>query len=67
MYFSAEFPGNIDSQELYNDVKCFNLNVTDLITKTYMYGELSPSHCRSALEICYKYSFIHLDIKNPAD
>lgn len=66
MYFSAEFPANIDSQELYNDVKMFNMNVTDLITKTYMYGEIKPKHCTTLLEICYKYSFIHLDIKNPS-
>lgn len=67
MYFSAEFPANIDSQELYNDVKRFNMNVTDLITKTYMHGEVKPKYCTTLLEICYKYSFVHLDIKNPSD
>ena len=65
MYFTAEFPANIDSQELYNDVKQFNMNVTDMITKVYMYGEVSPKYCATLLNICYKYSYKSIDIKNP--
>lgn len=65
MYFTAEFPVNIDSQELYDDVKQFKMNVTDMITKIYMYGEIPSKYCATLLQICYKYSCKYINIKNP--
>lgn len=65
MYFTAEFPANIDSQELYNDVKQFKMNVTDMITKVYMYGEVSAKYCVTLIQICYKYSYKLINIKKP--
>ena len=66
MYFSAEFPAKTDSQALYDDVKQYKINVTDIQTKVYMYGEVSPKYCATLLQICYKYAFVHIDIKNPS-
>ena len=65
MYIHAKFPAGIDSQELYNDVKSYRLNVTDLGNCTYLYGEISPVQLSHIAYISIKYDVIEISIKNP--
>ena len=50
-------PGNIDSESLYKELKSYNMNVTNLITRTYVYGKvnLAEPFIEYILQICYKY------------
>lgn len=65
MYIHAKFPAGIDSQELYNDVKSYHLNVTDIGNYTYLYGEVLTRELSHIIYISIKYSVIEIDIKNP--
>ena len=65
MYITAEFPANIDSKELYEMVKDYKLNVTDIKTKIYMYGEVPARFMVNVLTICSKFSYKEITIKNP--
>ena len=65
MYICAEFPGNIDSLALYEMVKCYNLNVTDVISSVYMYGEITEKILPYLLNVCYKFCYKIITIKNP--
>ena len=65
MYICAEFPGNIESQALYEMVKQYRLNVTDIITKVYMMGNVSQKDIPYILYVCSKFSYKEITIKNP--
>ena len=65
MYITAEFPANIDSLELYEMVKCYKLNVTDVISSVYLYGEITEKNLPYLLNVCYKFCYISITIKNP--
>ena len=51
-------PGKINSQALYNEVKAFKFNVTDLEVKTFVYGRIDIREpiVEFVLQACYKYS-----------
>ena len=55
MYMTVEFPANIDSKELYEMVKCYKLNVTDVTSSVYMYGEITEKILPYLLNVCYKF------------
>ena len=65
MYIHAKFPAGIDSQELYNDVKTYHLNVTDIGNCTYLYGKVLTRELPHIIYISIKYSVIEIGIKNP--
>ena len=65
MYITAEFPGNIEYLELYKMVECYKLNVTDVISSVYMYGEITEKILPYLLNVCYKFSYKTITIKNP--
>lgn len=65
MYITAEFPASIESLALYEMVKQYDLNVTDIITKVYMIGELQQKDLPYILYVCSKFDYIELTIKNP--
>lgn len=65
MYFTAEFPANIESLALYEMVKQYKLNVTDIISKVYMMGEVNQKDLPSILYACYKFGYTEITIKNP--
>ena len=67
MYFTAEFPANIESLALYEMVKQYKLNVTDIISKVYMMGEVREKDLPYILYVCSKFSYMEITIKNPAD
>ena len=65
MYITAEFPANIDSKELYEMVKKHKLNVTDIITKIYMMGNVNQKDLPYILYVCYTFNYTEITIKNP--
>lgn len=65
MYITAEFPANIDSKELYEMVKQYKLNVTDIITKVYMIGTVNQKDLPFILYVCSKFGYTEITIKNP--
>ena len=67
MYITAEFPANIESLALYEMVKQYRLNVTDIITKVYMMGEVREKDLPYILYVCSKFSYKEITIKNPTN
>lgn len=65
MYFTAEFPESIESLALYEMVKQYKLNVTDIITKVYMMGEVNQKDLPYILYVCSKFDYTEITIKNP--
>ena len=65
MYLTVEFPANIDSKELYEMVKKYKLNVTDIITKIYMMGDVNQKDLPYILFVCSKFDYTEITIKNP--
>ena len=65
MYIHVEFPAGINSLDLYEMVKRYKLNVTDLKDVTYLYGESSYRNLPAILDICTKFSYKSMTIKNP--
>ena len=65
MYINAEFPAGIDSFALYEMVVSFKLNVLDLKDKIYLYGNVSSRVLPYILDVCQKFSFVEITIKNP--
>ena len=65
MYFTAEFPANIESLALYEMVKQYKLNVTDIITKVYMIGTVNQKDLPYILYVCSKFGYTEITIKNP--
>lgn len=58
MDVSITMPGKINSKALYEEVKQFNFNVTDLEVKTFVHGriDLRDPTIEFVLQACYKYS-----------
>ena len=67
MYFTAEFPANIESLALYEMVKQYKLNVTDIITKVYMMGTVKQKDLPYILYVCSKFGYTEITIKNPTN
>lgn len=55
--------GEIDSQELYEKVRNYHMNVTNLGTRVYVYGtvNLTEPLVEYILQICYSYG--NCDVK----
>ena len=67
MYITAEFPASIESLALYEMVKQYKLNVTDIITKVYMMGEVNQKDFPYILFVCSKFGYTEITIKNPTN
>lgn len=57
-------PGSIDSEQLYQELKNYSMNVTNLVTRTYVYGtvDLADPLIEYIIQICYKYGNIQVDL-----
>lgn len=55
LHFTAEFSGNIESLELYEMLKIYNLSVTDIITKVFVYGYIHDYEVTRVVAICLKF------------
>jgi hypothetical protein len=58
VYINVTINGKIDSKELWEDVKCYDINVTDLGEVTFVYGEVSMFDSLIIISICRKYGDI---------
>lgn len=60
--------GNIDSASLYEDLKDYHVNVSDIISKTYVYGvvDLIDPCVENIIQICHKYGDCEVKLK-PSD
>lgn len=58
------FPGNsVDSRELYEDLKRYNVNVTDMSTCIYVYRDgITANEIAKVLSICDKYGTYDVSI-----
>ena len=57
MVITITFPGRTcDSKELYEDLKPFNMNVTDCGTVIYVHSnDITANQIAGALSVCDKY------------
>ena len=58
VYVNVTINGQIDSRELYEDVRRYKVNVTDFITFTAVYGNVSVKDSLTIIDICRKYGDI---------
>ena len=50
------FPRGVDSRALYDDLRCFNMNVTDMGTVVYVHrNDITATEISQILVICDKY------------
>lgn len=66
-YVVAEFPPNIDSQDLYEEVKYYHLNVCDIIMAVYLHGLVSVNDIGKVMVICAKYNMIDINLYDAAE
>lgn len=62
VYLYAEIEGTIDSKSLWNDVEAYGVNVTDLMIKTLIYGEVSLRLALVVVDIAAKYGKVQAHI-----
>lgn len=58
--------GSIDSKELYEKLKQFELNVTDFQDKTYVYGHIELYMLGTISSICWDYAKGQIEISMSA-
>lgn len=58
VYLNVTINGKIDSKELWNDIKGYDVNVTDLGEVTFVYGQVSMYDSMFIIDICRKYGDI---------
>ena len=56
--YIIEIRGKVKSLELYEKVKKYNANVTDIIFLTFVYGEASLNQFVDIIRICLKFGKI---------
>lgn len=50
------FPRGVDSRALYDDLRCFKMNVTDMGTVVYVHrNDITAAEISQILVICDKY------------
>ena len=55
------FPRGVDSRALYDDLRCFNMNVTDMGTVVYAHrNDITAKEMSQILVVCDKYG--HYDV-----
>lgn len=67
LYFEADFPQSTPSKELYEMLKPYGLNVTELIFATYVYGKFDNKDLDKIVNICYAFNVNNFHITNRAD
>lgn len=58
MYFEKTLTDCRDSRELYNELKRYGLNVTDMGSEVFVYGDIDESDYEKILRICISYGSI---------
>ena len=62
VYINVTIKGKIDSKELWNDIKGYDVNVTDLGEVTFVYGQASMYDTMFIIDICRKYGDISTEV-----
>ena len=62
VYVNVTIKGRIDSKELWNDVKGYDVNVTDMVEFTSVYGKVSMYDSMFIIDICRKYGDITSEV-----
>lgn len=62
VYVNVKIEGKIDSKALWNDVKGYDVNVTDLNEFTSVYGKVSMYDSMFIIDICRKYGDITTEV-----
>lgn len=58
MTFWVEIKGEIDSRSLWEQIKGYGANLTDLIDRSLVYGEASVSRVGEIISVCALYGDI---------
>lgn len=58
-----EIKGNIDSFKLWDAIKGYKLNLTDLGEINLIYGEIALQYIGELISLCASYGMIHADVK----
>jgi len=62
VYVNVTIKGKIDSKSLWEDVKDYDVNVTDMIHFTAVYGKVSMYDSMFIIDICRKYGDITTEV-----
>ena len=62
LYVNVTIQGQIDSKSLWEDVKDYDVNVTDMIQFTAVYGKVSMYDSMFIIDICRKYGDITTEV-----
>lgn len=62
VYVNVTIKGQIDSKSLWDDVKDYDVNVTDMIQFTSVYGKVSMYDSMFIIDICRKYGDITTEV-----
>ena len=62
VYVNVMIQGQIDSKSLWEDVKDYDVNVTDMIEFTSVYGKVSMYDSMFIIDICRKYGDITSEV-----
>ena len=62
VYVNVTIQGQIDSKALWEDVKDYDVNVTDMIQFTAVYGKVSMYDSMFIIDICRKYGDITTEV-----
>lgn len=62
VYLNVTINGKIDSKELWEDVKGYDVNVTDMELFTSVYGKVSMYDSMFIIDICRKYGDIKCEV-----
>lgn len=62
VYVNVTIQGQIDSKSLWEDVKDYDVNVTDMIQFTAVYGKVSMYESMFIIDICRKYGDITTEV-----
>ena len=62
VYVNVMIQGQIDSKSLWEDVKGYDVNVTDMVEFTSVYGKVSMYDSMFIIDICRKYGDITSEV-----
>lgn len=62
VYINITITGKIDSKALWEDIKSYDVNVTDLGDVTFVHGEASMYDTMFIVDICRKYGDITSEV-----
>lgn len=62
VHINVTIKGKIDSKELWEDIKRYDVNVTDMGEVTFVHGEASMYDSMFIIDICRKYGDINSEV-----